>query len=246
MLPGIDPEYIVSNSPIPTGFENLHYFHNDRYSVISSAGYYSLFYGRVMKVYALKRERGTDPRTGGIVSFDFFKNLPGAQTRGVTTPGTFTQMIADIGGEQKSAWRQISPSSALFRLQLPYGRCRLKAAIGMPPASWNQPGDGALCRILIDDILVENILTQIASVRVSELREFFRPRTFFFKEPRTYFNQYINPAHDHAARSWQDISVDLSAFAGQVVDITFEVSGGPAHDNQNDAVLWANPVIESY
>ncbi len=199
-----------------------------------------------MKIYALKRERGTDPRIEGIASFDFLKNLPGAQTRGVTAPGTFMQMTADIGGDQKPAWLQVSPSSVLFRLQLPYGRCRLKAAIAMPASSWDKPGDGVLCKILIDNILVENIFTQIAAVRVSELREFLRPRTFFFKEPSTYFNQFIDPVHDHAARSWQDISVDLSAFAGQVVDIIFEVGGGPVNDNQNDEVLWANPVIESY
>ncbi len=246
MLPGIDPEYIISNSPVPTGFENLHYFHNDRYRVISAAAYYSLFYGRDMRVFALQREQGTDPHPEGAVSFDFVKNLPGVQTRGEIAKGTCTHLTADIGGDQRPAWLQAATSSALFRLQLPYGRCRLKAAIGLPPASWDQPGDGAVCKILIDDILVENILTEIASVRVSELREFFRPRTFFFKEPRTYFSQFIDPAHNRAARSWQDVSVDLSGFAGKVVDITFEVSGGPFNDCRNDAVLWANPVIESY
>jgi 4-amino-4-deoxy-L-arabinose transferase-like glycosyltransferase len=246
ILPGIDPEYIISNSPVPTGFENLYYFHNDRYRVVSTAAYYSLFYGRNMKIFTLQREQSTDPRTEGTVSFDFVKNLPGVQTRGVTAPGSFTQMAADIGGDQRKAWLQASASSALFRLQLPYGRCRLKAAIGTPPASWDKPGDGALCKILVDDILVENIFTEIASIRVSELREFFRPRTFFFKEPRTYFNQYIDPAHDRDARSWQDISVDFSAYAGKVVDITFDVSGGPFNDCRNDEVLWANPVIESY
>lgn len=246
MLPGIDPEYIISNSPVPTGFENLHYFHNDRYNVISSSAYYSFFYGRTMKIYALKRAQAMEQQGTGVHCFDFLSNLQGAHIKGVQAPGMLARVPADIGGVKKSAWLQASPSSVWFRLQLPYGRCRLKGAIAMPPASWEKPGDGALCRLLIDDILVENILTEIASVRVSELREFFRPRTFFFKEPRTYFKQFIDPAHNHAERSWQDISVDLSAFAGQVVDITFEVSGGPLNDHQNDEVLWADPIIESY
>ncbi len=246
MLPGIDPEYIISNSPVLTGFENLHYFHNDRYRVISSSAYYSLFFGRNMKVFALQRQQGSDPRTEGVVSFDFAQNLPGARTRGPVAPGTFIPVTADIGGDQRPAWLQVAPSGTVFRLQLPYGRCRLKAAIGTPPASRDTPGDGALCKILIDDIMVENIFTAMASVRVSELREFFRPRTFFFKEPQTYFKQFVEPARERANLTWQDFSVDLSAFAGKVVEITFEVSGGPFNDCRNDQVLWADPVIENY
>ena len=246
ILPTIDPEYIVSNSPVPTGFENLHYFHNHRYNVVSSSDYFSLFYGKPMKIFALKRVQAMEQGEAGVPCFDFLQNLQGAKTKGAPAPGMLARVSADIGGIGKSAWLQVSPSSVFFRVQLPYGRCRLKAAIGMPPALWDKPGDGALCRILIDDILVENILTEIASVRVSELREFFRPRTFFFKDPRTYFKQFIDPASNHADRSWQDMSVDLSAFAGKVVDITFEVSGGPFNDCQNDEVFWANPVIESY
>ena len=38
-------------------------------------------------------------------------------------------------------------------------------------------------------------------------------------------------------------SLDLSAFTGKVVDITFEVAGGPKGDDRNDEALWAHPLL---
>jgi len=246
MLPSIDPEYVVSNSPALTGFEHLQYFHTDRYNVVASSDYFSLFYGRAMKLYALRRVPGVNRQPEGTVAFDFLDNLQGARARGPDAPDALRSFPAAIDGMEKSAWRQISPSCVTFRTRLPHGRCRLEASLGMLPSAWDKPGDGALCRILIDDILVENVFTEIAAVRVAELREFFRPRTFFFKKPRSYFVQLIDPKQNPAARAWQNISLDLSAFAGEVVDISFEVSGGPVNNDQNDEVLWGEPVIESY
>jgi hypothetical protein len=246
MLPSINPEYVVSNSPAITGFEHLQYFHSDRYNVVSSADYFSFFYGREMKMYTLRRVPGVNRQPEGTVAFDFLNNLPGARTRGPSPSDALKPFPAHIGGVEKSAWRQMSPSSMTFRMQLPYGRCRLKASLGMSPSAQEMAGDGALCRILVDDVLVENVFTEIAAVRVAELRQFFRPRTFFFKKPRPYFVQYIDPKQNPAARAWQDISLDLSAFAGKVVDIIFEVSGGPANNDRDDEVLWADPFIESY
>jgi len=83
------------------------------------------------------------------------------------------------------------------------------------------------------------------SIGFGQKRQFFKPKTYFF-EPRTYFIQYIDPKNNPAERRWQDISLDLSTFAGKVVSITFEVSGGPHHDDRNDEALWANPTIETY
>ena len=113
------------------------------------------------------------------------------------------------------------------------------------PSCWDKPGDGILFKILIDNILPENIFPVTGSIGVGQKRQFFKPKTFFL-EPHTYFIQFIDPKNNIAERKWQDISLDLSAFAGEVVDITFAVDGGPKNDNHYDEALWAHPVIESY
>jgi hypothetical protein len=118
----------------------------------------------------------------------------------------------------------------------------------MMPSCWDKPGNGVLCKILIDDILLENLFHVTGSIGIVQERQFFMPKTYFF-EPRTYFIQFIDPKNNLAERKWQEISLDLSTFAGKFVDITFEVGevdSAPKKDGRNDEALWAQPVIESY
>ena len=248
LIPVIDPHYIISNSPVPTGFEFFNYFDTDRYHVIDSSNYFSLFYLRKMKLYTLERAPLTNTQPEGFLFLDFLHNLKGARIRSDKEPDEIRPVSVDIGGVKKAAWLQYSPSSVSFKVQLPYGRCRLKAALGMMPSCWDKPGDGVLCKILVDDILFENFFHVTGSIGVEQKRLFFNPKTYFF-EPRTYFIHYIDPKNNPTERKWQEISLDLSTFAGKFVDITFEVGEvdrGPERDEQNDETLWANPIIESY
>ena len=245
LIPVIDPQYLISNSPIPTGFEFFTYFDTDRYNVIDSYSYFSLFYLKNMRVYTLKRAPHTDQQARGFLSFDFLDNLKGAHLRGSKVMTEIKQVSVDIGGTKKDALLQLPPSSLSFRMQLPHGRCRLKTALGVMPSSWDKSGDGILGKVLIDDILLENLFHVTGSIGLGQRRQFFKPKTFFF-EPRTYFIQFIDPKNNLAERKWHEVSLDLSTFAGKVVDITFESSGGPKDDERNDEALWAHPVIESY
>jgi len=245
LIPVIDPQYLISNSPVPTGFEFFNYFDTDRYNIIDSFDYFSLFYLRKMKIYVLERAPRINKQAEGSLSFDFLRNLKGAHLESDKEINEIKQVSVDIDGVKKAAWLQSSPSRVSFRVQLPNGRCRLKAALCMMPSCWDKPGDGVLCKILIDDILLENLFHVTGSVGIGQIKQFFRPRTYFLP-PRTYFIQFIDPKNNHAERKWQDISLDLSTFAGKVIDITFEVSGGPKNDQQDDEALWAHPVIESY
>ncbi|MBW2552880.1 MAG: glycosyltransferase family 39 protein [Deltaproteobacteria bacterium] len=245
LTPVIDPQYLISNSPIPTGFEFFTYFDTDRYNIIDSFDYFSLFYLRNMKIYVLKREHHTNKHAEGFLSYDFLKNLKGYRLKSSKNISEIKQISVDIDGIKKSAWLQHSPSCVSFRVQLPHGRCRLKAALGMMPSCWDKPGDGVLCKILLDDILLENLFHITGSIGIAQRRQFFKPKTYFF-EPRTYFIQFIDPQNNSAERKWHEISLDLSTFAGKVVDITFEVSSGFKDDERNDEALWAHPIIESY
>jgi len=245
LIPVIDPQYLISNSPVPTGFEFFTYFDIDRYNIINSFDYFSLFHLRKMKIYLLKRVPRTNKHAEGFLSFDFLRNLKGAHLKSGKDMAKIKQVSVDIEGVKKAALLQPSSSRVSFRIKLPQGRCRLKAALGMMPSCWDKPGDGVLCKILIDDILLENLFHVTGSIGVGQRRQFFKPKTYFF-EPRTYFIQFIDSKNNPAERKWQNISLDLSTFAGKVVDITFEASGGPKNDQRYDDVLWAQPIIESY
>ena len=115
----------------------------------------------------------------------------------------------------------------------------------MTPACWNKPGDGVLFRILVNDIVLENLFQSVRTIATKQKRQFFQPQTFFI-QPRTYFIQYVDPKNKPSERKWQDLCLDLSTFAGNIVDITFETDAGPSGDDRNDEALWAQPVIESY
>jgi len=245
LIPVIDPQYLISNSPVPTGFEFFNYFDTDRYITIDTFDYFSLFYLKKMKIYVLKRASRTNQPPEGFPSFDFLLNLKAARLESSKEVSEIKQVYVDIGGIKKTAWLQPSPSKISFRVQLPQGRCRLKAALNMIPSCWDKPGDGVLCKILIDDILLENLFHVTGSIGAEQKRQFFKPKTYFF-EPRTYFIQFIDPKNNPDERKWQEVSLDLSTFSGKVVEITFEVNGGPKDDNRNDEALWANPIIESY
>jgi hypothetical protein len=245
LIPVIDPQYLISNSPVPTGFEFFTYFDTDRYNIIDSFDYFSLFYLRNMKIYVLKREHHTNKHAEGFLSYDFLKNLKGSRLKSSKIISEIKQVLVDIDGIKKSAWLQPSSSSLSFRVQLPHSRCTLKTSLGMMPSCWDKPGDGVLCKILLDDILLENLFHITGSIGIAQRRQFFKPKTYFF-EPRTYFIQFVDPKNNFAERKWHEISLDLSTFAGKVVDITFTVRGGQGHDNRNDEALWAHPIIESY
>ena len=246
LVPAVDPQYLIANSPVPSGFETFIYFDTDRYDIVDTYAYDSLFYPRALKVYVLKRAAHALKHTGETVkTFDFIHNLKGATIDSTPGSGVLKELSVEMDAVTKSAWLQTAPSRVSFRLHLPYGRCRLKGSVGMIPSCWDKGGDGVLYKITIHDIFLENFFRLPASAGVGQMKHFLRPRTFF-TPPRTYFIHFIDPKNNPAERRWQDITLDLSAFAGKVVDVTFEVSGGPLSDNHCDEALWGEPVIESY
>jgi len=57
------------------------------------------------------------------------------------------------------------------------------------------------------------------------------------------FSQHLDPAHNEADRGWQPAAIDLAAFAGQQVDLTFATrsGGNPAYD----WAAWSQPRLLS-
>jgi hypothetical protein len=245
LTPAVDPCYLVSNSPVPTGFEVLSYFATDRYAVIDSANYLSRFHLRNMKVYVLERLPRVEEKEGSGDSVNLLNNLKGAACKGAVPAGAVKQLSVEMGGIVKSGWLQSAPSAVSFRLRLPHGRCRLSAALGMMPSCWYKEGDGALCKITINDNLFENVFTAPGEASTAQLKNFLRLRSIFLT-PRNYFLRFIDAKQHPDERAWQNVSLDLSPFAGKVIDISFEVSGGPRNDDRYDEVVWGEPVIHGY
>jgi hypothetical protein len=199
-----------------------------------------------MWLYVLKRVPPPYQQAVESPFYEFLNNSSGAHVQSGGPFNAIRGISVNIGGVQKEAWVQPSPSRVSFRLQLPQGRSRLKMALGMVPSCWDKPGDGLVGKVLINDVLLENLFRETGAIRGSQIRQFFRARTFFLSKPRTYFMQFIDAQNNPADREWKEISLDLSTFSGKVVDITFEVAGGPRGDDRNDEALWAAPIIESY
>jgi hypothetical protein len=90
-------------------------------------------------------------------------------------------------------------------------------AVGLKPEAWEKPGDGVLFLVGVSD-----------------------GRTY---EP--LFKQHLNPSANQGERRWIPVMVDLSAYAGEEVDVIFNTynSEPGKDDRQNDLALWGAPEI---
>jgi hypothetical protein len=91
-------------------------------------------------------------------------------------------------------------------------------ALGLKPESWDQEGDGVLFRIGVSDGRVfEDILTH-----------------------------HLDPFHNKGDRRWVPVAVDLSAYAGEEVDVIFNTNvsvPGKPDDGRGDTALFGAPEI---
>ena len=55
--------------------------------------------------------------------------------------------------------------------------------------------------------------------------------------------RYIDPKNQPADRRWHDIVIDLSAYAGQDVQLALLTLPGPAGDGRYDWAGWSEPII---
>jgi len=124
----------------------------------------------------------------------------------------------DVGGEARLAVRQNPPGQSTLSVTIPERGARLEFGMSYDPRLWtgtfaNAPlGDGATYRVMVDDGSRQQVV----------------------------FEQYIDPKNVPEQRRWLDSSVDLSAWAGQRVSLTFSTDGGPAGDTTDDWALWSD------
>ena len=123
----------------------------------------------------------------------------------------------DLNGERKAAISAPPASRLTYKVRIP-DDAWLRVAVGTRSESWTQEGNGTLFFVGVSD-----------------------GRTF-----EELFSQHVNPFGNPGDRKWIPVWVDLSAFAGEDVELIFNTRPGPgdqAGDDRNDQPVWGDPEI---
>lgn len=131
--------------------------------------------------------------------------------------GTFELIDADLNGDKRRAIFAPPETRITWKVTVPE-EAWLKVAVGLKPEAWEQEGDGVLFYVGVSD-----------GRRFDEL-----------------FNQHVNPFGNAGDRKWIPVWVDLSAYAGENVELIFNTRTslpGKGNDARNDLALWGAPEI---
>ena len=137
-------------------------------------------------------------------------------------PDVFEVVDASLAGERMKAIYAKQPSRIVYSLTVPQDAW-LKVSLGLKEEAWTMQGDGVL--FLIGASVGQNW---------SEL-----------------FSLVVNPFGNPSDKGWKEITVDLSPYAGQTMDLVFNTysspgpsPGQPPKDDRNgDMALWGNPRV---
>jgi hypothetical protein len=133
--------------------------------------------------------------------------------------GLFTVEDVTINGETKKSI-VVAPtvgSRIIYKVRVPDDGW-LRVSMALKPEAWTAEGDGARFMVLVSDGRASDEL----------------------------FTQDINPFGNPADRKWTPVMVDLSAYAGEEVDVIFNTFASPPRkvgDIRNDILVWGAPEI---
>lgn len=156
-------------------------------------------------------------RGGDGGGLDLMARFDAAERR--PDPGLFTVEDVTINGETKKSI-VIAPtvgSRIIYKVRVPDDGW-LRVSMALKPEAWTAEGDGARFMVLVSDGRASDEL----------------------------FTQDINPFGNPADRKWTPVMVDLSAYAGEEVDVIFNTFASPPRkvgDIRNDILVWGAPEI---
>ncbi len=136
-------------------------------------------------------------------------------------PDVFSVVEATIGAATRRAILAKASTRIVFSVDVPQ-RAELRVSLGVPESVWAMPSEGMLLRILIARGDVEG--------------------------PMQYYVRHLNPFSNRTDRGWQDVTVDLSAFAGQTIRLFFNTNFTPPAAADPDGpmpglAVWGGPRI---
>jgi hypothetical protein len=160
-------------------------------------------------------------RSADNVAIDLVAQFPTAKIKR-PDPAVFEVIDASLGGERMQAIYAKQPSRLGFSITVPQDAW-VKVNLGLKEEAWTMQGDGVLFMIGVS-----------TGTSWSEL-----------------FSLVVNPFGNPSDKGWKEITVDLSQYAGQTVDLIFNTysspgpsPGQPPRDDRNgDMALWGNPRV---
>lgn len=132
-------------------------------------------------------------------------------------PESFSVVDATLAGDTKKAIAAPPNGRITFHVRVPEDGW-LKVSLGLKPEAWEKEGNGVYF-----------------FAGVSDGRAF-----------EQLFTQTLNPFANPSERRWIPVTVDLSAYAGEEMDIILNTrASGPnvAADDRNDLPLWGAPAV---
>lgn len=135
----------------------------------------------------------------------------------VKSGGIYTVVDATLAGETKKAILAPPNGRLTFKVRVPEDGW-LKVSLGLKPEAWEKEGNGVYF-----------------FAGVSDTRAFEK-----------LFEQTLNPFKNPSERRWISVMVDLSAYAGEDMEVilnTRSSGGGQPPDDRNDLPLWGAPEI---
>jgi hypothetical protein len=155
----------------------------------------------------------------GQTTQDLIALYPQAEARSnIATALAFAIQDVTLSGETKKAIYMAPVSRLTFkRMEIPEGGW-LRAWIGIKEEGWTTSADGVLFRLGVSD-------------------------------GRTYdelLKQHVDPLHNTNDRRWIPVTIDLSAYAGQQVDLILNTNSslpGRGNDTSYDFAVWGQPEI---
>jgi hypothetical protein len=157
-------------------------------------------------------------RGGGSGAVELIDRFAVAEKRPAEA-GVFAVEDVTINGETKKAIA-VTPSIGTrltFKIRVPDDGW-LRVSVALKPEAWTQDGDGVRFMALVSDGRASDEL----------------------------FVQDVNPFVNQTDRKWIPVMVDLSAYAGEEVDLmlnTYASSPGKGGDMRNDLAVWGAPEI---
>ena len=159
-------------------------------------------------------------RPGGTerVAVNLIDQFPSATDKR-PSPDVFSVVSATIGDRALQSILVKDPSRLVYSVAVP-DDAELKVSLGIRPDGWTIPGDGVLFRILVGA----------------------------GGPPEEILNLTLNPYGAPGDRAWRDLSLDLSEYAGETIDLYFNTNSSPPSrpprdDRNGDFALWGAPRI---
>jgi hypothetical protein len=131
--------------------------------------------------------------------------------------GAFAVVDETLAGDTRKSIAAPANGRITFHVRVPDDGW-LKVLLGTKPESWDKEGNGVYFYAGVSD-----------------------GRAF-----EQLFTQTVNPFKNPSERRWIPVTVDLSAYAGEEMDVILNtVASGPGNppDDRNDLPLWGAPEI---